>query len=332
MNIKRPLILTVMAMAVGACTLVDGKYGDLPALATDYVNEYYPNEFDYYDDFLGEGFRKTTRFRHKDDPNFILVLQGGEVQNCVDYPDKCKGTVARKYDHSKEVANRIRAVNETLGACQIPILEVLISSLIEDMPTFVVETSINNTALARLHQCLMPAYPSGGEPYYQSIRLHMIAPSGVPSPVRVAGIFDKRHPKTKTDPVYVAHFGKSKAITLDNIKLSLHAPFTDKTKKAMINEARQYLDKTKQGYMTGKEQFDPHTSDLVFNPVNADEYHLYIQACSQPYKPKKASESPCQDSVVSLKYNTKTGKFYDHKWISTPNKNINMLFDLPKVF
>lgn len=330
MNLMTKTALSLICLSLPACSLAGGR--DFPKLATDYVNEYYPNEFDHYDDFVGEGFAKTTRFRHKDDPNFILVLQGSDVQYCIDNPDNCKGIIIGKYEHSKAVASRIKAVNGTLGACQIPILEVLISSLIEGMPTFVVETPINNTALARLHQCLMPAYPSDGEPYYQGIHLHMIAPSATPSPMRTAGIFDKTHPKTKNEPVYSAYFGSSKKPTLSDIKLAPNAPFTDNTKKAMINEARRYLRQTKQGHMTDETMFDPFTSDLAFNPANIDEYHLYIQACSQPYKPKKASESPCQDSVASLKYNAKTHQFYDHQWISTQGKDLNILFDLPKVF
>ncbi|MDO4251226.1 MAG: hypothetical protein Q4C68_06920, partial [Moraxella sp.] len=132
--------------------------------------------------------------------------------------------------------------------------------------------------------------------------------------------------------IYNTYFSQTTSPTVTAITLAPYAPFTDRTKKAMIDEARRYLGKTKQGYMTDKDKFDPFTSELVFNPDNIDEYHLYIEACSQPYKPRNADEAPCQDSVVSLKYHAKTGKFYDHKWISTPNQDINMQFDLPKPF
>ncbi len=331
-------LLSMMSILL-SCSLSACSHGkveqpnELSKNASDYLNQYYPNEFDYYDDFIGEGFRKTTRFRHKQDPNFILVLQGGETQNCMDYPSQCQAIVRSKYERSQRIANSISAVNQALTACQIPILEVLTSSVMDSMPTFVVELPINNTALARLHQCLMPAYPAPDEHYYQGFALQLIAPSAAPSPVRTVGIFEKTHPKTQTDPVYLAYLTKNQVPVLDKLTLAHYAPFTDRTKKAMIDEARHYLAKTKQGHIGGTKMFDPFTSDLVFNPANLDEYHLYIEACSQP--PKRDSQTKltyCSDSAMSLKYNAKTGKFYDHQWISTPNQSINLLFDLPKPF
>lgn len=324
----RMLAITLFT-TLSACYGNIKNHGDSSKLASDYVNQYYPNEFRLHTTYMGELFRKNSVFAHNQDPNLVLIFEQGQVERCTKSSSDCQDIVRAIYEQGKYIADVIGGVNTALSACQIPVLGVVDT----EKPTLLVETPINDKAFAHLHQCLAPVYPLTDNSYFKHIHLELIAPTATPSPVRTVTIFDDPKNPRKNGVIYNAYFGRQSHTTLDNLKLALNAPFTENTTKAMIDEARRYVDKTKQGYMRGEDMFDPFTTNLVFNPANLDEYQLYVQACShQPERDASSMLRYCGDSVVSLKYNAKTGKYYDHQWISTPNQKINMIFDLPKPF
>lgn len=206
-----------LALMISACTPQKAKEPD----TLSYVNHHYPNEFHLYKSRDDVGNRKIYTFVHKGDPNFILNISSDITKKSCKNNSFCQELLNTQYQHGKQVADTIKAVNETLIACNVPMLGIMMKkapALSDRQPAFVVETPIDDTALTHLHKCLMPAYPKDG----RFLTLRLIAPKDTPSPIKSVGIFDEFSPTTEY-PMYQAYFGNNDYTPLDKLtKLPKH--------------------------------------------------------------------------------------------------------------